>query len=70
MCLQQEICKKAEVDFFILFYLTQCCRNEAEGLSVISKDDNFHCLKVLNIKFQLFDDVLVYGPSPRSNDKC
>lgn len=64
MCLQQEICKKTEVDFFF-FYLTQCCRNEAEELPVISKDDNFHCLTILNIKSQLLGDVPVYSPSPR-----
>ena len=58
MGLQQEICKKSEGDFFFL-YLTQCSRNEAGELSVISKDDNFHCLTIANAKFQLFDDMPV-----------
>lgn len=70
MCLQQEICTKTEVDSFFFLYLTQLSRNETEELSVISKDDNFHCLTILNIKFQLFDDMPVYGPSPRSDGKC
>lgn len=60
--------KRLKLIFFL--NLTQCSRNEAEELSVISKDDNFHCLPVFDIKFQPFDDVSVYGPSPRSDAKC
>lgn len=60
--------KRLKEIFFL--YLTQCSRNEAKELSVISKDDNFHGMTIWNTKFQLFDDLSVYGPSPRSDDKC